>query len=173
MLLHAGTKLWVYCTNNHQEILNGKPDPRERHEWGRSVWNQPKKKRWYREEESPVMVRKTTEEALIVRRSGESGGRERQMGEAGASVFSSCLLAHTLTTRLRPLRLSLFVSTLPLHYQSPSFSVSRSHLSCRHLMTVSNHAVKNTGTALDRICVWLQKQGELRGSSCLKVITLI
>lgn len=74
MLLHAGTKLWVYCTNNHQEILNGKPDPWECHEWGRSVWNQPKKKRWYREEESPVMVRKTTEEALIVRRSGESGG---------------------------------------------------------------------------------------------------
>lgn len=44
MLLHAGTKLWVYCTNNHQEILNGKPDPWERHEWGRSVWNQPRKK---------------------------------------------------------------------------------------------------------------------------------
>lgn len=31
-------------------------------------------------------------------------GCERQMGEAGASVFSSCLLAQTLTTRLRPFR---------------------------------------------------------------------
>lgn len=92
----------------------------------------------------------------------ESRGCERQMGEAGASVFSSCLLAHTLTTRLQPLQLSLFVF-LSLLYPSTSFSdtplspcltpVSLHFItfllqtSCSMCwMTFSNHPVRNTST---------------------------
>lgn len=86
----------------------------------------------------------------------ESRGCERQMGEAGTSAFSSCLLAHTLTTRLRPLRLPHFaVPSLSFrfifeHPLSRRTSLHTLIFSCwlpTHCTTVSNELVKTTSAS--------------------------
>lgn len=119
-----------------------------------------KKRKRYIEKESDAMGRKTKEKALIMW-SWWRVGCERQMEKTGASVFSSCLLAHTLTTRLRPLWLSLFVFlSLSFHFifplsLSPYLALSSQHItsvlqasSSMYCMTFSNHPVKNTPTPL-------------------------
>lgn len=116
MLLHAGT--WHRHRTSIRGFLRPGRTP-ERAKKGDTEWK--KMMLWWEKQNRKL------------RSCGarESQGCERQMGEAGASIFSSCLLANALTTRLRPLWLSLFVSpSVSFHFISKHpLSPSLAHIS--------------------------------------------